>query len=172
MSNYKHKNITFPEEINNNYFLVNAKNNLSRLIKIHDMEIPYIPSDYPTLINTFEQLYKGTCQELLKLHPDSCYKKTDSDYAVGHRFVAFMRTIDDYIPISETKEGYDIVIDTGKRLESLYNSTRYENHIPFEDFQKDYRRLEAQVNRLMNGLQKEYSKCLITEEEDEELKLY
>lgn len=65
---YKHKDIDFNADFfkdrPENSYLYNVACNMSKQIKIHDGIESYVPSDYPTLINTFEQLYKGIAKEL------------------------------------------------------------------------------------------------------------
>lgn len=169
---YKHKDIDFSADFfkdrPENPYLYNVACNMNRLIKIHDSAEDYIPSDYPTLINTFEQLYKGIAKEMQILYPDKI-KFSDVSYRSGHQFSHFLPVIDRVIPIAENSEAYNKVKMFLEEQEDLYTPTRYERHQSFDDFQGAFRRLEAAVYRLTEGIKKEISKSTISEEEEKEL---
>lgn len=169
---YKHKDIDFNADFfkdrPENPYLYNVACNMSKQIKIHDGIESYVPSDYPTLINTFEQLYKGIAKELQLLHPDKI-KFTETSYKSGHQFSHFLSVINRFIPVAENTEAYEKVKMFLENQEDLYTPARYENRQSFESFQGAFRRLEAAVYRLSEGLKKEISKSTISEEEEEEL---
>ena len=169
MSSFKHKDIVFPEyiDLEKNYFLYNVLDNFKRLKLIYDGEIEYIYSDYPTLINSFEQLYKGAVKELAKYH-DDC-KMSEDNFSIGHRFKQFASIVNHKISLSSSLEGYKKICEYLSELEQNYNSVRYYNHIPFETFQRDFRRFEYQLDRIVRGLEKEYSKFDISSEEEKDL---
>ena len=170
---YKHKEIDFSAEFfadrPENPYLFNVACNMSKQIKIHDKVESYIPSDYPTLINTFEQLYKGVTKELQMLYPEKI-RISEEAYQCGHKFSHYLPVIDRIIPIAENSEAYNKIKKFLEIQEGLYTPTRFEKHQSFEDFQSTFRRLEAAVYRLSEGLKKEISKSIISEEEEEDLK--
>lgn len=160
---YEHKKIEFPKW-EDNYFLDNVKDAFPILVSIYDGKIPYVRCvAYPTLINMYEQLCKGVCKELSALHKDEL-KLPEDMYEKGHRFRVFADTIDDYIPIAASKDGYSTVIYNIRRMEQMYNTTRYSGDATFEEFQSDFRRFENQLFRMMNGLAIEYEKAYEEEE--------
>ncbi len=175
MSKYKHKDIDFSADFfkdrPENPYLFNVASNMSKQIRIHDREESYIPSDYPTLISTFEQLYKGVTKELQLLYPEKI-KLAEVSYQSGHKFSHYLSVINPIIPVAENSEAYNKIKMFLETQEDLYTPTRYEKHQSFEDFQSAFHRLEAAVFRLSEGLKKEISKSTITEEEEEDLKYW
>ena len=170
---YKHKNPDFsaPCFSGDNYYLWNVKSNFARLLEIYEGRVSYVPSDFPTLINTFEQLYKGVTKELQALYPDRI-KLTEDAYKNGHHFSHYLYIIDKIIPISENRDGFNTIKQQIVSLENLYNPTRYAQHQTIEDFRDAFRKLERGTYRLIEGLKKEMEKSVISEKESDELDLW
>ena len=171
---YKHKIPDFEAGFFNdeeNYYLWNVKSNFQRLFEIYEGKVSYVPSDYPTLINTFEQLYKGITLELQSLYPEKI-KLTKDSYNSGHKFSHYAFVIDRIIPISENKDGFNTIKIQLEQIESAYNVTRYSDHKTVEEFRNDFRRLERGIYRLTEGLKLEYEKNRISDKEDSELELW
>ena len=151
-----------------NYYLLNVRDNYPRLKDVYEGKISYIPSDYPLLVNTFEQLYKGVVKELQKMYP-SDIKFAESTYTAGHKFSHFAYTVANYIPISTTKEGFKVIKQSLEKIEGSYNGARYADRMTKECFLEDFRKLNKGLYRLIEGLRTEYQKSMISEEEEKEL---
>ncbi len=120
------------------------------------------------LVNNFERMYKGVCQELQELHPEKIkFQKTD--YEGGHHFRAFARKINEFIPLSGSKEGYATILEKLRDLELCYTPSRFDRAYTLEEFRSDFRRYELQVYRLYDGLQKLIEKRLEEEKDLDEL---
>ena len=151
MSEYKHKNIEFTHFHSE---LLNRNNESFTFLRdIYDGKITYIGDFFPMLVNNMERLYKGVTEELQMLYPDEI-KLTPVQYKDGHHFNQFADIIHKYIPISETKEGFYVVLDGIKNIQSLYNDTRFKRYASIEDFRKVFRRYEIQMSRFYVGLQR------------------
>lgn len=173
MSKFKHKDIVFDDNFiknisENNYYLQSIPNIYNKLYKIYEGEESYIPEDYHLLILGFEKLYKGICKELQDLYPEKI-KFSDIVYTNGHRFSQFTATIDEFIPISNNKEGYQKVVDNLHSIELLFSDSRYEVRKSLEEFSIDFRKFENALYRLKNGLEMEYRKVNIEQSEEEDL---
>lgn len=177
-STYKHKQM--PNIGTDNKFLNKNISTLQRLKDIYDEKTPYIPDDYQIIILSFERLYKGIYQELQRIGAPIPYVteeefnlgKKDSDGVHRHprHFKAFAREINHIIPLADNKDVYYNILDNiTERFQPRYTSSRFTEDIPFEEFQKDFRRLETQTYRLLKGLEhcKEKYKQADVEEEYE-----
>ena len=169
---YKRKEIDFSpsfwEDKGDFSYLHNVMENYHRLMDIHDGKIPYISSDYALLIHTFEQLYKGVLRELQNMYPDKIVC-SNSVYTSGHHFSQFAYKINEFIPVSNSNEGFEKVHSYLKDLEYQYNNARYDLRKTPQQFREDFRKLERGIYRFTEGLKIEYDKNYSSEEEEADL---
>lgn len=164
-SSYKHKVI--PEiEITAHYLQRNVQSH-QRLLDIYDGKIAYTADDYPVLINCMERMYKEFYQELREEYPEQLTLK-DSDLKAGHHFKAIASKINKIIPLSDSYEGYMIVLEGLHEIENRYNGSRFDDDYTLEDFRSTFRRYETQLRRLALGLEKIQEKSR-SEKEDLEI---
>ena len=171
---FKHRDISFEcledgVTSPDNYYLLSIPRIYSKLYQIFEGNESYIPEDYHLLVLAFEKMYKGVCKELQALHPDKI-KFSDIVYTNGHRFSQFAATIDNFIPISGSSDGYQKVVDKLHEIELDFNDTRYTKEKSLEEFRSDYKRFEIALDRFLKVLENEYGKMIESEEEEEDLK--
>jgi hypothetical protein len=166
--NYRHKDI--PALDTQNAMLLKNQETLPVLKKIYDGDIPYTSDFYPMLVNNMERLYKGITQELQALYPDAV-RLSSIQYREGHHFNQFASIINQYIPLSDDRNGYLAVLDGIHNIQKSYNGTRFEDSPDIEEFRRTYRRYETQTFRLYRGLAAQQEKCR-AEREDDEISLW
>lgn len=161
-SDYKHRKINF--EIAQDPYLKRNQASFQRLKDIYDQKVDYVPDDYQIVILCFERLYKGTYRELYSMGAKIPYiseeellygpKDEDGKHHHPHSFKKFAKTINSVIPLADDKEKYyDILNTIVERLQPAYTPCRFTKDIPFEEFQKDFRRLETHTYRLYKGME-------------------
>ena len=173
-SAYKHKKM--PNIETDNKLLNKNLSALPRLKDIYDEKTTDIPDDYQIIILSFERLYKGIYQELQRMGAPIPYvteeefnlgkKDSDGNHRHPHYFKTYAREINQLIPLAENRDVYFNILDNiTERFQPRYSSSRFAEDIPFEEFQKDFRRLETQTYRLLKGLEQYREKYHTIEEE-------
>ncbi len=142
-------------------YLERLNSEVPKLRGIYDGAIPYSYGDFPRLIECFEMLYKGTYLKAKEIWPEN-FVKTKQELKLGHHFSPYAVKIDSKIPLSDSYDGRNAVVDGLSEYENSYNEARFDVNYELEDFRKAYRRLDYQIARMYEGLKKEVIR--ITEE--------
>ncbi len=175
---YQHKNIIFDSSVNT--YLLKNNESFNRLKQIYDQKIPYVSDDYHVLILCFERLYKGVYKELQEMGAPIAYisdnelrygiKNNKGEHKHPHFFRVYASNINRIIPLADNTENYCNILSTiTEKFQPIYTPSRFEENIPFEEFQKDFRRFETQTYRLYKGLEEckeKYKKPTIEEIDD------
>ena len=106
-----------------NPFSFYAEDNWAFLKSVYDKQVPMFSQAYSILANTMEQFYKGVYVELLKIHPDM--PVAEEFELNGHHFDNFIRKINKYIPVSNSREGYFKILDNSERIQKGYTDSKY-----------------------------------------------
>lgn len=142
--------LTIGNETVTNRFLWHAENTFPRLQEIYDDKSKFFCDAYSLLANTFERFYKGVSVELAKLYPEVYLPDTIDNV---HPFTAYAQIVNKYIPIAKSTEGYFVTLDNLKRIQKGYNDAKFYDQYEYSDFEKDFRRLTLQRDRIYAGLE-------------------
>ena len=150
---YNHKASDLSSDFGIGY-LNRLNSEIPKLRGIYDGIIPYSYGDFPRLIECFEMLYKGTYLKAKEFWPED-FPKVGQELKLGHHFSPYAIRIDKKIPLSDSYEGKETVINGLIEYENSYNGARFDVNYELEDFRKAYRRLDYQIARMYDGLKKE-----------------
>lgn len=140
--------VTIPgsDTVVNNMYLWHSEEDYKLLKHIYNHKELFTSGIYAMLANTFERMYKGFAIELQKLFPNESI--VPNDIECGHYITPIAQKVNRFCPIATNKDAYYVTLDNLNRIHKGYTASRYTDIYQYQDFEKDFRRLEIQRERV------------------------